>query len=350
MKRRDVLQVAGTTVGTVGIAGCSGVTIGGDDGPAVTPPEERGTYADWLGADSYSNGRLTATTVDFEVLEAREGRENVETWFYREVSDWPTDLLASLPRSYATLALQLMGPIDILVPDDEGHSIDRIHRIGGGLVVEGSFEGLTDHVGEMNFDEQRTYGTFTVYEGDRFVIAVSGGAILFVYRQDIHALYRDELAATFPAGDRIERLADLATGSRTPYGEAAPAFGTLVDSLPKRGIMSVSYDESGGLTADGSPVGSYGGDDGLAEFPDLKDLARNGDVAGDVVGVTTSTRVDAETGVETELLLSYASESAVDSESDVAATLGYTAQDQSVERDGRTVTVSGSYPWADGTE
>ncbi|MFD1647507.1 hypothetical protein [Haloarchaeobius litoreus] len=345
MDRRVFLQTAGATLAATTVAGCSGVTVGGSSEETERPPPaaDRNTYASWVPAGTHSGNRVTAMTVDFELMRAEGGNQAIVRSSPDRIEDAPSDPLAGLPFSYAVLTYAI---VDALVPlFDSYDRIDRAHRFEAGLVLEGSFDGLAEELASDNFEDSWTYGGFSMFSRGPLVVGTTADTFVFADSVETRLTDREGGAFRNTPTDRVEAMADVSNGDEQRFREVSPGFDALVDRLPKRTVMSGSFDARGGLLGTESPVGSYYRNPNRDPIPDLKAISLD----GPVVGVATSSRFRSD-GLESGIALQYEDEGSVDDEADIRAVLGSTAAEQSVEMDGRTVVVEGSFPWIRPTE
>jgi hypothetical protein len=343
MDRRELLQSLGaaSVAATTGLAGCSSITGGGG-----VPDGDRAGFDSWTAASMITDSSVGGLTVDLEMFHSLED-EGTETATTTEAATTTgiteSDPLAGIAASYVVAAAFGVGlgffrtGLQSFVEEDGGGEF--VHYPPVGAVVEGSFEtdDVASEVEGADGTELESYEGYTIYEqgssSSSTAIAVGDGV----------AVKADEGEDVTDPVQSVKDLIDANAGDSESYSSTSEDYEALVTALPNEGVTGVQYDSEGGLfESDEENESESGMEAGLSGFSDV-------DLEGDAVGAAVTTTFT-ETELEVMLAIQYASEGEVDDTSAVEDALGTEADSRSIDVDGKTLYVSGTYTEEDPLE
>lgn len=344
MDRRRFVKLAGmaSVAATTGLAGCNGG--GGDDGTedggnGDVSGGETARYSDWITEESVASGQLLAVSLDTAALQ--EVGQDQETTAEGS-TELQEDALAMTPVSYlfagaltAGFGVNGLGLGDFL---SEGSPTEKVHVAGGGIIFEGAYDAneVGTSVENAGASEAGAYSGYTLYTKEsqqgNTTVAVGSDTIIVVNESPGKGVTDTE--------SRAKHLVDATNGDATSYSDAESAFGDLMDALPNRAIMGVTYSSDGGaLESQNNSSGSFG------DYTTLPDT----DLEGNVLGYANSADVTSDS-MTSSVALRYENEEEVDDKSTIESALGNKADDRSINIDGPLVVVEASYETTPSTE
>lgn len=356
MRRRRFLgTVTGTTFG-VSLAGCAGLLESSDDGSGGDdgqPPYDRFVPGDLPDVPA----RFGATLDHAAATEASDGALWPRTT--PEDHDPLVYLGASLAGGVGLGAWILADDAGLASLVDDGGPTERIHTAPA-YVLEGSFDvaGIASTLAENGFSEIDAYRGLDRYEApetgqnvafdEELVIFGganessddgSGGTGSTDGDDGTDGSAEDPLAG-ITSETVVEATLDTARGDRSRASEELPAFADLGSAVPALDFVGSRYDRTGELF-EPEPE-----DDGSISI--VYDPAGIG-IEGEAVGYAVAFDAVAGPNAETtfHLAIRYADAEAVDDEDALLDALAESASAPSIETDGATVTVEGTYTRSD---